>query len=157
MDMKKSLYIIIISLLVSTNLLAQDDFASGKKEKDTPVGALFENGTLIDAQTSFVPEVRTFELVVQHKFGQIDNGTSSFDLFGIFAPFTNVRIGLNYVPFKHLQLGAGVTKTNMNYDLNAKWVIFEQSQKKNHAGFRDGLWKCRDRWQKRRRPRPAEF
>ncbi len=125
--MKKTLLLVILSLLVCTNLWAQDDASAQTKEKDTPVGAAFESGILIDAQTTNIPDARTLEFVIQHKFGTMENGVS--DLYGIYAPGANVRLGLNYVPVKNLQLGIGVTKTNMYTDFNAKWTILEQTEK----------------------------
>ena len=118
--MKKTLLIVIVSLLVSVNLWAQDE------EKDQPVGQAFENGTLIDAQTSYIPSAKSLEFLIQHKFGSTENGIS--DLFGIYSPGANVRLALNYVPVKNLQLGIGVTKINMYTDFNAKWTIFEQTE-----------------------------
>ncbi|MGQ8338461.1 DUF5777 family beta-barrel protein [Sunxiuqinia sp. A32] len=120
--MKKILLIVILSLLVCVNSWAQDSAS----EKDQPIGPAFENGTLIDAQTSYIPSVKSLEFLIQHKFGPMENGTS--DLFGIYAPGANVRLGLNYVPYKNLQLGIGVTKTNMYTDFNAKWTILEQTE-----------------------------
>ena len=120
--MKKSLLIVILSLLVCVSSWAQDE----SKEKSESVGASFENGTLIDAQTNYIPAVKSLEFVIQHKFGTMDNGVS--DLYGLYAPGANVRLGLNYVPVKNLQIGAGITKTKMYTDLNAKWTILEQTQ-----------------------------
>ncbi len=123
--MKKTLLIVILSLFVCVNIWAQDEAV----EKDQPIGAAFENGTLIDAQTSYIPSVKSLEFVIQHKFGPIDNGDAAFDLFGLYAAGANVRLGLNYVPAKNLQLGIGVTKLNLYTDLNAKWTILEQTEK----------------------------
>lgn len=120
--MKKTLLIVILSLFVCLNLWAQEE------GQDQPVGQAFENGTLIDAQTSYIPSVKSLEFVIQHKFGPIDNGPADFDLFGIYAAGANVRLGLNYVPVKNLQLGIGATKLNMYTDFNAKWTILEQTQ-----------------------------
>lgn len=124
MDMKKLFLLVIISLLVGTNLWAQEEAST--KVKDEPVMLEFESGTLIDAQTSAIPDAKTLEFTIQHKFGSVENGLS--DLYGIYAPGANVRLGLNYVPYKNIQLGAGLTKTNMLTDLNAKWTIFEQTE-----------------------------
>ena len=35
----------------------------------------------------------------------------------------NIRIGLNYVPFKNFEIGAGITKRYMTTDLDAKWTV----------------------------------
>ncbi len=82
---------------------------------------------MIDAQTSVINDVKTLEFTIQHKFGTVENGIS--DLYGIYSAGANVRLGLNYVPVKNFQIGAGITKTGMNTDINAKWTIFEQTSK----------------------------
>lgn len=133
MNMKKSLLIVILVLLVCTGSWAQDDASSTKKEKGEPVMSEFENGTLIDAQTSVIPSAKTLEFTIQHKFGSVENGIS--DLYGIYSAGANVRLGLNYVPVKNFQLGIGLTKTNMYTDLNAKWTVFEQTQNNSMPVF----------------------
>ena len=88
--MKKYILFLIVSVFVF-NTFAQDS-----EEKDQPVSSTFESGYLIDNQTIFIPDAKTLEFVIQHKFGTMDQGFS--DLFGIYAPGSNIRLGLNYVP-----------------------------------------------------------
>ena len=95
--------------------------------KDQPVRSPWESGYLIDAQTSKIPTKNTLEFVIQHKFGSFENKWS--DLFGIYAPGANIRLGLNYVLVKNLQIGWGISKKNMFNDFNAKWTILEQTRK----------------------------
>ena len=64
-------------------------------------------------------------MVIQHKFGTIENGHSN--LWGIYGS-SNIRIGLNYVPFKNFQIGAGITKRYMTTDVNAKWTVLQQTR-----------------------------
>lgn len=117
--MKKHILLLFILGIVISNSFAQE-------EKDQPVSNPFESGILIDAQTTVIPDARTLEFIIQHKFGSMDNGTS--DLWGIYAPGANVRLALNYVPVKNFQIGIGQTKKNMYTDLNAKWTIFQQTE-----------------------------
>ena len=98
-----------------------------KKAKDIPVAAAFESSFLIDNQTWVIPAKKSLTYTIQHKFGSMDNGIS--DLFGIYSPGANVRLGLYYVPVKNLQIGYGITKKNKYSDFNAKWTIFEQTRK----------------------------
>ena len=119
--MKKYILFLIVSVFVF-NTFAQDS-----EEKDQPVSSTFESGYLIDNQTIFIPDARTLEFVIQHKFGTMDQGFS--DLFGIYAPGSNIRLGLNYVLVNNLQIGIGVTKKNMYTDFNAKWTILKQTEK----------------------------
>ena len=126
--MKKN--IIFIALLTFSYLFsfAQDvtTETAGAKEKDYPVSATFESGYLIDAQTVVIPDKKTLEMVIQHKFGSIENGRSN--LWGIYGS-SNIRLGLNYVLYKNFQIGAGITKRYMATDLNAKWNVLQQTRK----------------------------
>ncbi len=122
MTMKKYMLSLILLGLFSTAIFAQD-----AEEKDKPVTGTFESGYLIDAQTSAIPDARTLEFAIQHKFGTMDNGIS--DLWGIYAPGANVRLALNYVPFKNFQVGIGQTKNYMYTDFNAKWNVLQQTEK----------------------------
>lgn len=118
--MKKQILLLIIIGIAFSNTFAQE-------EKDQPVSNPFESGIVIDAQTTVIPDAKTLEFIIQHKFGSMDNGTT--DLWGIYSPGANVRLALNYVPVKNLQIGIGQSKKNMYTDLNAKWTIFQQTQK----------------------------
>lgn len=119
--MKKYIILLIISGFAFSTF-AQDT----EKEKSEPVSLPFDSGYLIDQQTTYIPDAKTLEFVIQHKFGPVENGKS--DLWGIYAPGANVRLGLNYVLIKNVQIGAGITKKNMYTDLNAKWTIWEQTE-----------------------------
>ncbi|MBA4410597.1 MAG: DUF5777 family beta-barrel protein [Bacteroidota bacterium] len=127
--MKKNIIFLVLLSFISVVSFAQQD-AAGVKEKDYPVSATFESGSLIDAQTVVIPEVKTLEMVVQHKFGTIEDGRSN--LWGIYGS-ANIRLGLNYVLAKNFQIGAGITKKGMMgeksiIDLNAKWALLKQTR-----------------------------
>ena len=122
--MKKNILFITLLLFVSVFSFAQDETTAAVK--DYPVNATFESGSLIDAQTVVVPDKKTLEMVIQHKFGSIEKGST--DLWGIYGS-SNIRLGLNYVPMKNLQIGAGITKRHMTTDLNAKWKVLQQTAK----------------------------
>jgi hypothetical protein len=117
--------IIFLSILVPFNSLifAQDE----EPPKDRPVRAPFNSGILIDNQTTVVPTVKTLEYQIQHKFGKIDNGFS--DLFGLYAPGANIRMALNYVPYKNLQVGYGLSRINMYSDFSVKYTLLEQTRR----------------------------
>lgn len=119
--MKKYILLFILSAFVFNT------FAQEEKEKDQPVSNPFESGTIIDAQTTVIPDARTLEFIIQHKFGPTDNGIS--DLWGLYADGANIRLALNYVPFTNVQLGMGLTKNKMMTDLNAKWTILKQTER----------------------------
>lgn len=116
--MKKHIIILLVISGFAFSTFAQD------KEKSEPVYAPFESPYLIDQQTTVIPDVKTLEFVIQHKFGSVDNGVS--DIWGIYSS-ANVRLALDYVPVKDLQLGIGLTRNKMYTDLNAKWNIWKQT------------------------------
>jgi hypothetical protein len=98
-----------------------------QKEKDKPVRSPFDSGLLIDNQTGVIPTKGTLEMVIQHRFGTMQNGIS--DVWGIYAPGANIRIGFNYSILDNLQVGYGLTKKNMYNDFSVKWAILEQTRK----------------------------
>ncbi len=120
--MKRTLIIGLLALVFIGYTQAQE-----VKEKDKPVRPAFQSGWMIDNQTSFISSPKTLELDIQHKFGTMDNGFS--DLFGIYAPGANIRLGFSYVPIKKLQIGYGIAKQNMYSDFSAKYLLFEQTRK----------------------------
>lgn len=117
----KRYLLISLALIFSSVLLAQEE-----PPKDRPVRAPFNSGILIDNQTTVVPSVKTLEYMIQHKFGHINNGFS--DLFGLYAPGANIRMALNYVPYKNLQIGYGLSRIRMYSDFSVKYTILEQTR-----------------------------
>lgn len=105
------------------SVLAQE---TETKKVEKPVRAPFESGYLIDNQTTLIQPVKTLEFAIQHKFGTVENGHS--DLWGLYASGANIRLGLDYVVAKNIQIGLGVTKERMTTDFNAKWTILEQTR-----------------------------
>jgi len=123
--MKKILLSIAAVLLFNLLVFAQEE--EQEKVKDKPVTEQFGSGWLIDNQTSFIPSTKTLEFVIQHRFGDMSNGLS--DIWGIYSPGANIRLGLSYVVIDKLQLGYGLTMKNMTSDFSAKYNILEQTRK----------------------------
>jgi len=121
MNMKKRFLILatLFSCVFFFPVTAQNE--SGNE----PVYAPFEHGWLIDNQTSVVPEKGLIEMIIQHRFGMMDNGFS--DLFGIYSPGANIRLALNYSPLNYVQIGYGLTKLNMYSDFSIKWTPLHQT------------------------------
>ncbi|MCB2218919.1 MAG: hypothetical protein KQI35_00890 [Bacteroidetes bacterium] len=120
----KKLVFLVVAIIFGFNLInAQDE----EKEKDKPVYESFRAGTIIDNQTVFIPEKRTLEMVLQHRFSPMNNGIS--DIWGIFSPGANIRVGFNYVPIDRLQIGYGLTMNRMYSDFSAKYAILKQTRK----------------------------
>jgi hypothetical protein len=124
--MKNYILLLLVSFLLSSSSMFGQEVGAAKK-KDKPVRAPYNSGYLIDAQTSYIPAVKTLEYVIQHRFGTLANGRS--DLWGIYAPSENIRMGLNYVVLPNLQVGWGISKLKMYNDFNVKWTILEQTRK----------------------------
>src|ERR1035437_3994585 len=98
-----------------------------KTAKVKPVKNTFESIWIIDNQTVMVPNKKTFEMDIMHRFGVVNNGSADF--FGFFAP-SNIRLGLDYVPIKNLMIGLSYTKSNMILDAWGKYAIIKQTPHK---------------------------
>lgn len=116
--MKKSILFLLLTGFVFSYTKAQD------ASESYPV-TTFESNYIVDDQTTTIFDKKTLGFAIQHKFGPVNNGIS--DLFGIYGGTANIRLALDYVPIKNLQIGAGITKSNMGTDLNAKYSIIKQS------------------------------
>ena len=115
--MKKSILLLLLTGFFFSYSFAQD-------EESYPV-QVFESNYLVDDQTTMVFDQKSLGFAIQHKFGTMTNGIS--DLWGIYGAATNIRLGLEYVPIKNLQLGVGITKEKMYTDLSAKYRILQQT------------------------------
>lgn len=115
--------IFLCLLLLGTSALAQD--STSAKVKAKPEKNTFGSVWLIDNQTVMVPIKGTFEMDILHRFGTIDKGYE--DLWGLFAP-SNIRLGFSYVPIKNLNVGFGLTKSNLLWDGSLKYAIFTQTK-----------------------------
>jgi len=97
--------------LLPATLTAQDSTAAVETvapAKPKPVKNTFQSIWIIDNQTVLVPQKKTFEMDIQHRFGVVENGYEDF--WGFFAP-SNIRLGFSYVPIDKLNVGIGITKT----------------------------------------------
>ncbi|WP_163714068.1 DUF5777 family beta-barrel protein [Mangrovibacterium lignilyticum] len=117
--MKYKILFILLSLLICTNLWAQEE------ESDSPVTDVFAGSMIIDNQTSYIPSAKTLEFAIQHKFGTIENGHS--DLWGVYSSASDIRLALNYVPVENVQIGAGISRYRMTPDFNLKWNVLSQT------------------------------
>lgn len=117
--------------LFQVNLNAQDSTVVTTEPavpaKVKPVKNTFESVWIIDNQTVLVPIKKTFEMDIMHRFGTINKGYKDF--WGFFAP-SNIRLGFSYSPINRLNLGFGITKSNMLWDASAKYAIITQTKGK---------------------------
>lgn len=117
--------------LLQSSLYAQDSADVAEEPtvpaKAKPVKNTFESVWIIDNQTVMVPVKGTFEMDIMHRFGTVDNGYEDF--WGFFAP-SNIRLGVSYAPINKLNVGIGITKSNMLWDASAKYPIITQTKGK---------------------------
>lgn len=124
---------ICLSSLPGMLLAQEDSTAAAKTEEESvpkkvkPVKNTFQSIWIIDNQTVMVPQKKTLEMDIMHRFGVVNNGYKDF--WGLFAP-SNIRMGINYSPIDNLNLGIGLTKTSMMLDLNAKYALIKQTKNK---------------------------
>ncbi len=117
---------LVLALVITASATYAQDKQTEKPKKETkPVKNTFEATTLINNQTIEVLKKKTLQLVIQHRFGNMDEGIS--DLFGIFGP-ANIRIGLNYGITQRLMVGIGGTKSNHMYNLQWKYKLLRQTK-----------------------------
>jgi hypothetical protein len=122
------LFVAMISASAGQNLKAQDSAATAKKPeaaKKSYVKNTFDGNFLIHDATVMVPQKKSLEFDLSHRFGVVNNGWK--DLFGIFGG-ANIRLGFTYVPIQDLQVGFGVSNFNMQVDGNLKYAILKQTR-----------------------------
>lgn len=120
--MKKSILFLLFAGFVFSYSFAQEE--ASEETQIYPV-TTFESNFMVDDQTTLVFDKKSLGFAIQHKFGTLDNGIT--DLWGIYGAGTNIRLALDYVPVKNLQIGAGISKSKMMTDLSAKWSVLRQT------------------------------
>jgi len=99
--------------------------ASSEETDNRPVKSTFETYMLIDNQTVTSPYKGSLSLLVQHRFGPMENGFS--DLFGIYGG-ANTRLGLEYGITDRIMIGIGTTQDYKLQDLEWKYAILRQTR-----------------------------
>lgn len=123
--MRKVLFTLLSFVLIATISFAQDE--KPEKKEDKPVRTPWDSEFIIDNVTSILPIKNTFEYTITHRFGKVNqNGLS--DVFGIYAPGANIRLGFYYTPIENLMLGYGLTKKNMYNDFSVKYGLLTQTR-----------------------------
>jgi len=87
------------------------------------VKAPFESGYFIDDQTVALPPSHSLQMIIQHRFGTIQNGWT--DLGGIWGS-SNIRFGLDFTINKNVLVGIGTTKNKRIQDIQAKYAFLHQ-------------------------------
>jgi hypothetical protein len=119
----------VLLFTCAISIFAQDSTATVEQPAAKPEVRLakntFESIYLMDNQTVMVPKKGSLEMIIEHRFGVVNNGSK--DMFGLFAP-SNIRLGLSFAPLNKLNTGVGLTKEKMQVDLNAKYAILQQTE-----------------------------
>ncbi|WP_282134529.1 DUF5777 family beta-barrel protein [Seonamhaeicola maritimus] len=121
--MKNYKIILFTFLLLPLMVLAQEK----KKDSiiDKPERPAFESATLIDNATNVLFNKNTLEVMMQHRFGEINGGTN--DLAGFWGA-SNIRIALSYALHDRLTVGFGTTKEGRLQDFNWKAGLLNQTR-----------------------------
>lgn len=136
--MKKIIIVLFLAGFGISSILAQDT-AAVKPAVNTnksllgyfivregkPVRTPYDGGMIIDNQTNVMPSAKSLEMVIQHRFGSIENGLSDF--LGIYGS-ANTRLGLNYSITDWVQVGFGTTKNYKLQDFGLKVNLLKQSR-----------------------------
>ena len=125
MTIKKIIISILFffSGLVVASAQESADSASAQPAKKPLEKNPFESGIFMDYQTVTVTPAKTLEFILQHRFGNIQNGIK--DIYGLWGA-SNIRLGLNFTPIKNLMIGLGTTKNYMVQDLQVKYTFLHQ-------------------------------
>jgi hypothetical protein len=125
----KTLFLLLAILSLTIPQTIAQDTETETEEKDIrPIKSTFESTWLIDNQSVMVPTKGTLEFDIQHRFGTLENGYDDF--YGLFAS-SNIRLGFSYVFIDRLSVGFGITKSNLTWDLNAKYAVLRQTRSGN--------------------------
>ena len=137
--MKKISILFALFCFVAFSAFAQDETKTKKENNNKsllgyfifndskPERLMYASGLLIDNQTNIIQPAKSLEMVIQHRFGTMENGIS--DLWGIFGA-ANTRLGLNYSVTDWLQVGIGSAKVNKLQDIGLKINLMQQSRDK---------------------------
>ena len=128
----KRLSLLLIALLVSVQLTAQDDLMKmleDMEEEETEYAyATFKTVRIVNGHSIEMPANGVLELTIAHRFGRINQGI--YDLFGLDQ--ANMRIGLEYGVNDWLDLGVGRSNVQKTYDGFAKLRLLRQSKGKRN-------------------------
>lgn len=121
--MKNYKILLFTFLIVPTLIFSQDKAKDSIVDK--PERPAFESSYIIDNQTNVLLNKNTLEVMMQHRFGQIDEDNS---LLGIYGAGTNIRLAVSYGILDWVTIGYGITKRNRVSDFSLKVGILEQTR-----------------------------
>ena len=122
-------------LFAGTPSYAQDDLLDllNEMEPDTTeyTYATFKTVRLINSHSIETPAQNVLELIISHRFGQINGG--AYEFFGLDQ--ANMRLGFEYGISERFTLGIGRSNVNKTFDGFAKVKLLRQSTGKRNFPF----------------------
>lgn len=124
--LKSHLVILGMVLISVLKIAAQDDPLSldNVATESTAIKEAFNGSYLINNQTTNVLESGRLNVLIQHRFGEISDG--SFNAYGL--DYAAVRFGFEYGISDKLTAGLGRSSVGKNYDSYLKYRIKTQTQ-----------------------------
>lgn len=126
LHMKNYKILLFAFLIVPVFCFSQEEAKDSIVEKvvEKPERPAFESSTLVDNQTNVLFNKNTLEVMMQHRFGAIDQENSLLGIYGS----SNIRIGLSYSILDWVTVGYGITKKNITSDFSLKAGILQQTR-----------------------------
>ncbi len=113
------------------SLVAQDDILDDMLDGNNEVTNVFNYGMLINNQTTETTKKGTFQLRIQHRFGEMNLkyfGDTVVEEFLGFDGSANIRFGFTFAVSDRFQIGLGRTKIDKVYDFEAKYRFLNQKE-----------------------------
>jgi hypothetical protein len=121
--LKSLIILLVLGFVAYGNMFAQDSTAVTKDNR--PVKSPFQTNILIDNPTVVSPFKGSLNLIINHRFGSMENGIK--DLFGIYGG-ANTRLALEYGITDKLMIGIGTTQNYQLQDVEWKYAILQQTR-----------------------------
>lgn len=121
----KTYKILLLVLLILPLSIYSQDKAKDEKKKEKLERAAFESSFLIDNPTNVLFKKNTLEVVMAHRFGELNHDKN--DLGGFWGA-SNIRIALTYGLHDRVTIGFGTTKNKRYQDLNWKVALLRQTR-----------------------------
>lgn len=121
--LKSLIFLFVLGFVASGTISAQDSTAVTQDNR--PVRSPFQTNILIDNPTVVSPFKGSLNMVINHRFGSMENGIK--DLFGIYGG-ANTRLGLQYGITDRIMIGIGTTQNYQLQDVEWKYAILQQTR-----------------------------
>ncbi len=117
--------ILLFALLVLPLSVFSQEQVNDTIVKEKPERPAFESSFLIDNPTNVLFSKNTLEVIMSHRFGELNDDKNN--LAGFYGA-ANIRIGLTYGIHERLTIGFGTTKNKNYQDFNWKAAVLRQTR-----------------------------